>query len=119
MKMTVSWDIMSCTLIEIDQCYKMLALMMKAVHTSEILVNFYQTTLHNVPEDFILLRSCFLCYIESFAFEVYKTETVTQNSSNLKCHTYSSQITVWDTKLPLLLVTKWLQYELCNFKKLY
>jgi hypothetical protein len=27
------------------------ALMMEAVSTSEMLVNFYQTTLHNIPED--------------------------------------------------------------------
>jgi hypothetical protein len=30
---------------------KMIALMMEAARTSETLVNFYQTTRHNVPED--------------------------------------------------------------------
>jgi hypothetical protein len=46
MKMTVFWDVMPCSLIEVYPR----ALMMKAVNTSETSVNFYQTTRRNNPE---------------------------------------------------------------------
>jgi hypothetical protein len=42
MKMTVFWDATPCRLI--------IALMMKAVSTSETSVNFYQTTRRKIPE---------------------------------------------------------------------
>jgi hypothetical protein len=39
--------------------FKAIALMMEAARTSE-LVNFFQTTLHNIPEDSHLLGFIFL-----------------------------------------------------------
>jgi hypothetical protein len=59
MKMTVFWDVASCSLIEIDQhlrcayClhHKIIALMMETVNTSETSVNFYETTRCNIAED--------------------------------------------------------------------
>jgi hypothetical protein len=61
MKMTAFWDIAPCSLVEVDRCFKVLtasiiiAMMMKAVSTSEMLVNFYETTRHNIPEGCHLL----------------------------------------------------------------
>jgi hypothetical protein len=54
--MTVFWDVVPCSLIEIDLRAEMLSAsiigtMMEAVTTFETSVNFYQTTRHNVPED--------------------------------------------------------------------
>jgi hypothetical protein len=69
MKMTVFWDIVLCSLIEINLCYEMLALMMQAVSTSETSVNFYQTTWRNIPEDsHLLAKIMFLCYMKIFIF---------------------------------------------------
>jgi hypothetical protein len=48
MKMTVFWDVVPCSLVEV---YWVIALMMEAASASEILVNFYQTTWRNIPEN--------------------------------------------------------------------
>jgi hypothetical protein len=45
MKMTVFWVVAPYSLVEV------IALMMEAASTSEISVNFYQTTWYNNPED--------------------------------------------------------------------
>jgi hypothetical protein len=31
--------------------FRVIALLMEAISTSELLINFYQTTWHNIPED--------------------------------------------------------------------
>jgi hypothetical protein len=55
--MTVFWDVVPCSLVEIDVSEVLtasiitIALMMEAVSTPETLVNFYHTTQHNMPED--------------------------------------------------------------------
>jgi hypothetical protein len=51
MKVTVFWDVAPCSLVEIDRCFRGIALMMEAVSTSETSVNFYQTTWRNIAED--------------------------------------------------------------------
>jgi hypothetical protein len=58
MKMTVFWDIVPYGLIEIARHFRgaycltaMIALMMKAVSTSVMSVNFYETTWRSIPED--------------------------------------------------------------------
>jgi hypothetical protein len=61
MEMTGLWDIASCSLIKTDRCFRDVyylhhqgdehALMMEAVSISKTLVNFYQTTGHNISED--------------------------------------------------------------------
>jgi hypothetical protein len=48
--MTVFWVILSYALVEIDRRFRD-ALMMEAVSTSEMSVNFYQTTQCNIPEE--------------------------------------------------------------------
>jgi hypothetical protein len=51
MNMTAYWDIVLCSLVEDDQCFRgvyclhhQVVLMMEAVGTSETLVNYYKTT---------------------------------------------------------------------------
>jgi hypothetical protein len=61
-KTAVFWDVTPCSLVEVDQHFRgayslHLTLLMKTVHTPETLVNFYQTTWCNIPED-SLLRTC-------------------------------------------------------------
>jgi hypothetical protein len=51
MKMTVSWDVASCRLVEVYRCFMAIALMMEVVSISETSINFYQTTRRNIPED--------------------------------------------------------------------
>jgi hypothetical protein len=55
MKMTVFWDVATCSLVEVYRrfrgAYCDIALMMEAESTSETSVNFYQTTRRNNPED--------------------------------------------------------------------
>jgi hypothetical protein len=48
MKMTVSWVIAPCSLVEVYRRFIAIALMMEAASTS---VYFYQTTRRNNPED--------------------------------------------------------------------
>jgi hypothetical protein len=55
--MTVFWDIVPCSLVEVSQRFRgacclhhQITMMMVAVITSEMPVNFYQTTWHNIPE---------------------------------------------------------------------
>jgi hypothetical protein len=55
LKMTVFWDIVPFSLVEIDQCF---ALVVEAVNTSEMSVSFYKTTQHNIPEDSHLHTRC-------------------------------------------------------------
>jgi hypothetical protein len=50
MKMTVFWNIVSCSLIELDVSGR-IALMMEAVSTSEISINIHETIRRNIPAD--------------------------------------------------------------------
>jgi hypothetical protein len=67
MMITVFWDDVLYSLVEIDICSG--RLMMEAVSTSEIWVSFYHTTWCNIPEDshlqtvlmFLHSLSAFLC----------------------------------------------------------
>jgi hypothetical protein len=68
MKMTVFWDVAPCSLDE-----SLIALLMEAASTSEMLVNFYQTTQCNIPEDSHLQKiDCFVfilfVYLLTFEF---------------------------------------------------
>jgi hypothetical protein len=47
MKLAVFWVVVLCTVIKVHA----ITLMMEAASTSETLVNFYQTTWRNNPED--------------------------------------------------------------------
>jgi hypothetical protein len=49
--MTVIWDVAVYSLVDIDQHFTGIALMMKAVSTTETLVNVYQTAWYDSPED--------------------------------------------------------------------
>jgi hypothetical protein len=49
MKMAVFWDVAPCTVVA--SVIRVIALMMEAASTSETLVNLYQTTRRNNPED--------------------------------------------------------------------
>jgi hypothetical protein len=55
MKMDFFWVVALCSLVEVYQCFRgpccPITLMMKAARTSEMLVNFYQTTWRYNPED--------------------------------------------------------------------
>jgi hypothetical protein len=52
LKMTVFWDVASCSLVEIDRRFRgAIALMMEAVSIPETLVCFYEITCHSIPED--------------------------------------------------------------------
>jgi hypothetical protein len=48
--MTVFWDVEPCSLLEVYRRFRR-ALTMEAANTSGTSVNFYQTTLRNIPED--------------------------------------------------------------------
>jgi hypothetical protein len=54
-KMAVFWTVTSCSLVDVYRrfrgAYKAIALMMEAESTSEMSVNFYQTTRRNNPKD--------------------------------------------------------------------
>jgi hypothetical protein len=57
-KIAVFYTVMPCSLVEVYQCFRdtyclhyQCALMMETASTYEILVNFYQTTCCNNPED--------------------------------------------------------------------
>jgi hypothetical protein len=56
MKMTVFWNVALCSLVEV---YRLLrgALKMETASTYETSINFYQTTLRNIPEDGHLQRN--------------------------------------------------------------
>jgi hypothetical protein len=55
MKMTVFWDVVACSLAKFSDVSEVFAAsiirVMEAASTFEKLVNFYQTTWHNIPED--------------------------------------------------------------------
>jgi hypothetical protein len=51
MKMAVFWDVAPCSLVEVYRRLRAITLTMEAASTSETSVNFYQTTLRNIPED--------------------------------------------------------------------
>jgi hypothetical protein len=57
MKMTVFWDIAPCSLVETGRHFRDVYCLhhqgdeMMVVSTSETSVNFYQTTLRNIPEE--------------------------------------------------------------------
>jgi hypothetical protein len=48
MKMTAFWDVVPCSLVEVDS---IITRMMEAVRTAETSVNFNVTTWHYIPED--------------------------------------------------------------------
>jgi hypothetical protein len=54
-KITVFWDVASCSLADTDRCFKGTYCLNhhddEAVRSSETSVNFYETTRHNIPED--------------------------------------------------------------------
>jgi hypothetical protein len=55
MKMAVFWVVAPCSMVEAYQCFRGalqgIALNLEAASTSEMSVNFYQTTQCNNPED--------------------------------------------------------------------
>jgi hypothetical protein len=57
MKMTVSWEVALCSLVEVYRRFRGACrlhhhgLIMVSANTSETSVNFYQTTWPNIPED--------------------------------------------------------------------
>jgi hypothetical protein len=51
MKIAVFWVVAPCSLVEVYQRFRAIALMMEAARTSETLGNFYQTTRCYNPED--------------------------------------------------------------------
>jgi hypothetical protein len=74
-KITVIWDVLSCSLVDIHQCFRQMSclhlqdrrvscmsyfsiLKMESVDSSEMLVSNYQTTWHHSPEDSNLHRQC-------------------------------------------------------------
>jgi hypothetical protein len=48
MQMAVFWSVALCSVVDID---RLITLMMEAVSSSEMLVNIYQATWCNIPED--------------------------------------------------------------------
>lgn len=52
MKMTIFWDAAQCSLVDTDQCFNHITLIMKTVYSFEMLVNTYHTELHNIPQPF-------------------------------------------------------------------
>jgi hypothetical protein len=67
--MTVFKDVVPCSLVETDWCFRgVYCLMIEAVSTSQTLVNFYHTSWCNIPEDSHLhTRHC-----ENLKSHVYK-----------------------------------------------
>jgi phage tail sheath gpL-like len=54
MKIAVFWNVVPCSLVEVTN-------VLKAASTSETLVNFYQTTRYNIPEDsYLQVKTIFL-----------------------------------------------------------
>jgi hypothetical protein len=53
---TVSWDVILCSLLESNHCFDG-ALKMETPDSSEPLIPFYQTTRYDIPEDCNLLFS--------------------------------------------------------------
>jgi hypothetical protein len=57
MKMTALWNVMPCSAVETDRCYRdayclyLVALFMERASTSETSANFYETARHNNPAD--------------------------------------------------------------------
>jgi hypothetical protein len=63
--MAVFWVVAPCSLVEVYHCFRGACrlhhwgtLMTEAARTSEMSVNFYQTTRHNNPEDSHLHTQC-------------------------------------------------------------
>jgi hypothetical protein len=63
MKMTASWNVVPCSLVEVYHRSEVLAssviravMVIEAVNTSETLVNFHQAAWHNIAEDSHNLR---------------------------------------------------------------
>jgi hypothetical protein len=53
MKMAVFWVVAPCSLVEVYRSsfiIRAIALMMETASTSEMSINFYQTTRRNIPE---------------------------------------------------------------------
>jgi hypothetical protein len=68
MKFRVSWDVLPCSEVDVDQCFKLIALMMEAVRTPETLVNINLTTRQYIPGDSKLHIDLYFVY---FLFLVY------------------------------------------------
>jgi hypothetical protein len=68
-KMAVFWVVAPCSLVEVYQRFggacNLAALMMEAASTSGTLVNFYQTTWCNNPEDSHLHLSGMVTFLDS------------------------------------------------------
>jgi hypothetical protein len=78
LKMAVFWDVAPCSVVEIDRRFRrgLIALMMKAVSTSETSVNFYQRIRHNIPEESHLhtrLRENLNCHKRKNCFQLADT----------------------------------------------
>jgi hypothetical protein len=50
-KTGVFWDVAPCSHVEVDRHFRDFRVMMEAVRTSEMSVNFNVTTWHYIPED--------------------------------------------------------------------
>jgi hypothetical protein len=59
MKVTVSWDMMPCCLVDLYQCSEEFTLMMEAAGSSETLVHIYQTAFDNITGNVHL--HCVVC----------------------------------------------------------
>jgi hypothetical protein len=59
MKMTVFWDVVTCSLVEVSRRF---ALIVEAPSTSETSVNYCQTTRHNIPGHSCLYILCILLF---------------------------------------------------------
>jgi hypothetical protein len=55
--MTAFWDTEPCSLADVHRRYRVIALMMETVRTSETSVYFNETTWRCIPEGFILIHA--------------------------------------------------------------
>jgi hypothetical protein len=90
MKMAVFWVVMPCSLVV---CSLAITLMMEAASTSEMLVNFYQTTRNYNPED-SHLHTCHHENLKSHKIKHHYQESlplgITLNKVN-SVHTFTTQ----------------------------
>jgi hypothetical protein len=102
MKMTVFWDVASCGLVEVDQCFRGAyclhyqgdCLLIKTVHTSETSVNFYKTTQCNI-------------LVQSSSKEVQ----ITAQLVNIFCSVVAHQDATFLYTEPVKLVGFWIALE--------
>jgi hypothetical protein len=92
MKITVFWDMTSCSLVKVyrrfERTYCLFpfsaycsTLKMEAICSAEILVNFHQTTLHHIPED-----STFRKLLNSYQFLMHIRQIHRQTKTILIIH---------------------------------